>query len=296
MEKKEFYNYKKLTVLLIVSIVLMLILVLSVFAIAASRKPEAQNSNPATEDNANNNIVGDINSSVYVSEEVSDIEQSVDISIEEDSSVTEEPELEYGWVINKYGYTYLYKDCGYEQFNYSSKVLDRYVVVTVLTSQVLVLEYTRGGADRTHRTGFSVYRAGTVRHLQAVLIPLFDYTRETVTFRHAGYVNLVPCCEHVCFEFVAYVESFSIFYSDFFQNFVGFNARFLELTEFGFRQRLFVHFDEAKLQCCVTVVCYRLHLNNGARTCFHYRYGNHLPVFCKDLRHANFATDDCFIH
>ena len=45
-----------------------------------------------------------------------------------------------------------------------------------------------------------------MRHLQSVLIPLLDNTRETVTFRYASYVNLVPCCEYVSFDDVANVE------------------------------------------------------------------------------------------
>ena len=47
-----------------------------------------------------------------------------DISIEESSQ--EDSEFEHGWIINKYGYTYLYDDCGYVQFNYSEKILNKY--------------------------------------------------------------------------------------------------------------------------------------------------------------------------
>lgn len=36
-------------------------------------------------------------------------------------------ELNHGWVINEFGYTYVYDSCGYEQFNYKSTALDRYV-------------------------------------------------------------------------------------------------------------------------------------------------------------------------
>lgn len=35
--------------------------------------------------------------------------------------------IEHGWVINEYGYTYVYDGCGYEQFNYKSSALQRYV-------------------------------------------------------------------------------------------------------------------------------------------------------------------------
>lgn len=35
--------------------------------------------------------------------------------------------IDHGWIINEYGYTYLYGDCGYEQFNYKISALERYV-------------------------------------------------------------------------------------------------------------------------------------------------------------------------
>lgn len=62
--------------------------------------------------------------------EISDV--SDDISLNEAESSTEEnknesePEIKHGWVINEYGYTYLYGNCGYEQFNYKSTALERY--------------------------------------------------------------------------------------------------------------------------------------------------------------------------
>ncbi len=36
-------------------------------------------------------------------------------------------EIEHGWVINNYGYTYIYGDSGYQQFNYKQTALQRYV-------------------------------------------------------------------------------------------------------------------------------------------------------------------------
>lgn len=57
------------------------------------------------------------------SEESETPESTSDVS-DSESSVAEP---EHGWVINEYGYTYLYDGCGYLQFNYKKSALDRYV-------------------------------------------------------------------------------------------------------------------------------------------------------------------------
>ena len=126
MEKKDFNNLKKFSALLITSIVLILVLLLTVFAIATSRKPNGDYNTDSTIDNADRNeSIDNAVSSDNIDAESSDIEESKDNSANESS--TEESKTDHGWIINKYGYTYLYKDSGYEQFNYSSKVLERYV-------------------------------------------------------------------------------------------------------------------------------------------------------------------------
>lgn len=93
----------------------------------------------------------------YASESIDDISDLLDLSIEDVSVGSEEilhnsdvlvntdPDVEsetylendlandlendvkHGWVINEYGYTYVFKDAGYEQFNYKTSALDRYV-------------------------------------------------------------------------------------------------------------------------------------------------------------------------
>lgn len=40
---------------------------------------------------------------------------------------TQEQESFHGWIINEFGYTYVYNACGYEQFNYKATALNRYV-------------------------------------------------------------------------------------------------------------------------------------------------------------------------
>ncbi len=44
-----------------------------------------------------------------------------------DETSYEEQEINHGWVINEYGYTYLYDDTGYEQFTYSNYILNRFI-------------------------------------------------------------------------------------------------------------------------------------------------------------------------
>lgn len=59
--------------------------------------------------------------------EVSDLSEISESSTDEEISETVSDILpEHGWVINEYGYTYIYGDCGYEQFNYKTTALERY--------------------------------------------------------------------------------------------------------------------------------------------------------------------------
>ncbi len=55
---------------------------------------------------------------------------SFDSSIEDvsdDNSINDEELITHGWVINEYGYTYLYDAAGYEQFTYSNFTLNRFI-------------------------------------------------------------------------------------------------------------------------------------------------------------------------
>ena len=73
-------------------------------------------------------------SSVKTNTEASGVEievSSTTISdpVSDNSHSTSEPVFEtpHGWVINQYGYTYVYGDAGYLQFNYKQTAFDRYV-------------------------------------------------------------------------------------------------------------------------------------------------------------------------
>ena len=68
------------------------------------------------------------------------------------------------------------------------------------------------------------------------------------------------------------------------------------VAEIGLVELLFAGLVKAQLQSGVAVFFHRLDLHHGAGARFHYRDGDDLAVRSKDLRHADFAADDCFIH
>ncbi len=121
-------NYQK-TVIIISSAIFALALLL--YAIFLSLKEddaeleEIQSSFPVISESES--------SQTEQSNEISQEASLVFNESEETSYVNEESETvseilpEHGWVINEYGYTYIYGDCGYEQFNYKSTALERYV-------------------------------------------------------------------------------------------------------------------------------------------------------------------------
>ncbi len=61
-----------------------------------------------------------------LSDEMGDVSSDSSQAFNENSQ-EEEPLIYHGWVINPYGYTYVYGDTGFEQFNYKNTALDRYV-------------------------------------------------------------------------------------------------------------------------------------------------------------------------
>ncbi len=59
--------------------------------------------------------------------DISDISEISEVSDISDLTDEEDDVFEHGWIINEFGYTYVYGDCGYEQFNYKTSALQRYV-------------------------------------------------------------------------------------------------------------------------------------------------------------------------
>jgi len=74
-------------------------------------------------------VISDISSDMQSAENSAAFSESSATDSETDISHTgmEIREPEHGWVINSYGYTYLYNGCGYRQFSYGTAAFDRYI-------------------------------------------------------------------------------------------------------------------------------------------------------------------------
>lgn len=86
-----------------------------------------------------------------VSIEISDVFAESDVvsepKDESDTSTAEPIETLHGWIINNLGYTYIYDNSGYEQFNYKNSALERYInsinnIAAVLPESVKVFNIT----------------------------------------------------------------------------------------------------------------------------------------------------------
>ena len=110
-------DYSKRTLFIVGSISLLFALYMTSLIILSLETP-----NQVIED-----VSYDLNESDIVSI-VSQIEEnSRDINVDVEVSENEIIEIEHGWIINDYGYTYVYGDRGFQQFNYKQSALQRYV-------------------------------------------------------------------------------------------------------------------------------------------------------------------------
>ncbi len=115
--KNKIIDYSKRTVVVVgsIAVIFSVFLTLSIFLALNSQMPELDLSNEPisnTSFNENSNVTQDISNDIVVNTEVSEIY---------------EDELQHGWIINEYGYTYVYGDSGFLQFNYKKTSLERYV-------------------------------------------------------------------------------------------------------------------------------------------------------------------------
>lgn len=74
------------------------------------------------ENSKNSNDIG----SMVASEVFADSNES-DISDVESGNEGSDEAFTHGWIINEFGYTYVYNGCGYEQFNYKTTALNRFI-------------------------------------------------------------------------------------------------------------------------------------------------------------------------
>ena len=114
-----------------ISVILITVLVLAFVSFALSDNRNNHNNDSDVSDSISHEssdvtIVPIDDSSDEVSDESDDV-SSVFAQSDDGSTDSNDDELFHGWIINEYGYTYVYDGCGYEQFNYKSSAMDRYI-------------------------------------------------------------------------------------------------------------------------------------------------------------------------
>ncbi len=129
MEIKEKNTVKKLIIMLVIAVSLILILTLSIVSLCINNDEISNVSLPTNDEiisKEENSFDNSTDKNAYDESIVINNESSEDNSDVLSDEASDDNELSHGWFINKYGYTYLYGDSGFEQFNYSIKVIDRY--------------------------------------------------------------------------------------------------------------------------------------------------------------------------
>lgn len=119
MEKKKI-DYSKRTLLLVGSIALVFSILLSILMLSAFNMNEVTEGSHIESEFIYSSDIDESTNDEY-SEETSDI----NVNLEMSDVQNEEPE--HGWIINEFGYTYVYDDSGFQQFNYKQSSLQRYV-------------------------------------------------------------------------------------------------------------------------------------------------------------------------
>ena len=121
-------------------------------------------------------------------------------------------------------------------------------------------------------------------------------TQSALTFAGTGYVHLVPCCENVRFNKVAYIVSVDVFKTELTQSLLGGDIALGEMALHGLVHLVRLQVAEAHLNRVVAIGFNGLLLRNDTRAGFYNRYGDDLAVCVEDLRHADLLADDCFLH
>lgn len=146
MEFKKFEITKRVIFTFTSLAILLFVIIFTIITFAIKEQQNVSNYSEASRlfssqsdesfDNMDSSIIDSIpDISETESEIITDIS---DFSTENISDV----EIEHGWIINEFGYTYVYNGCGYEQFNYKASALKRYVN-TLNNFVALVPETTR---------------------------------------------------------------------------------------------------------------------------------------------------------
>lgn len=125
MELKEIKLTKRFVLVFSAVLFIVSALFLTVLSLILNNEPLGEESSDATSLNESS-----IEDAFAEKNESSFDSNSLDSSLEDisdENSLVEDEPISHGWVINEYGYTYLYDNAGYEQFTYSNFTLNRFI-------------------------------------------------------------------------------------------------------------------------------------------------------------------------
>lgn len=120
---KTSIDNKKLIVLGLSLSAVIVLLITTIVLMVINNKNDSNTSYYQEESKGSDSTVSNSDESLEASDVFNESNESFESNESED--IPEEPF--HGWIINDYGYTYVYNNCGYEQFNYKNAALNRYV-------------------------------------------------------------------------------------------------------------------------------------------------------------------------
>ena len=147
-----------------------------------------------------------------------------------------------------------------------------------------------------HGTDGAVDRANAVGVALDVGVPALDNAGVALTLAGADDVDLVTSGEDISLDDVTDVHLFGLVQAELFQILLGGNASLLEVTLHGLVDLLVGQVLKTQLNRGVTVIFHSLLLHDGAGAGLDDGNRDHIALFVKDLCHADFLTDDCFLH
>ena len=159
MEQTKFSFTRKTITIASLSAILITSLILALVSFAIRRLPDDKNDNSDMSTIMNNSVetsknhienssIENVNENANVSDVFAESTLSSDNSVENSTNESNvDEEISHGWIINEYGYTYVYNGCGFEQFNFKTSALERYInsfdnLVNVLPEQTRIFNIT----------------------------------------------------------------------------------------------------------------------------------------------------------
>ena len=160
----------------------------------------------------------------------------------------------------------------------------------------LALEDPAGIGARTHGTGVPVDGAGTVGLLQAAGAVALDDAGVAVALADAGDVHMVAHREGVGLDHVAHVHLSGLLQLELLQMLLGGHAGLGQVALLRLGQLALGDVLKAQLHSLVTVLLGGLLLHHDTGAGLDHSDRDHLAVGVENLAHADFLTDDSFLH